>query len=176
VELSRHLAPAEVTTGDMAVKVQSQTQADIVRMTMSFPADFVLPAGFRGVDKPGGDQPGWLSWPISRVTAPVFIHCRPQTQAPGRLRARLLREGQPGPWTELKAVVLPPLPAPPRTEARHLGLSLWEGGSMAAGGPQGQAALVNMLKQYQQVGLKRLHIGRPRRCSGPPGNWACTPT
>lgn len=158
IEASRHLAPHDLIVGRLDAKTRMTDQNGLTRWTVDFPDAFVLPADFHGLNKKGGDQPGWFSWPFSPMMPPVFLHCRPQSQQPGLLRARLLRDGQPGPWTELKAVVLPPLPLLPKSDPRHLGLSLWEGGSLAPDAPQGPALLDNMLKQYQQVGLKRLHI------------------
>ncbi|MCE5237898.1 hypothetical protein LLH23_05340 [bacterium] len=163
IEASRHLAPREIIAGDLPVQVQTSPAGDLVRCVLDFPANFVLPANFHGVDKPKGEGPGWLNWPISPMMPPVFVHFRPESGETGVLRARLRRDGQPGPWTELKAVVLPPLPPPPKADPRHLGFSLWEGAALDPGGTLGPELLANMLQQYQQVGLRRLHLsgGRP---------------
>ncbi len=158
VTMSEHLAPQDVTAGPLALQVQTQREAGLVRMAVDFPDHFVLPADFHGVEQKGSAKPGWLSWPVSRMVPPVFIHCRPARQAAGIVRLRLLRDGKPGPWTEMKAAVLPPLPEPPPADRRHLGISLWQGGWMVPEGPQARAMLTATLRQLRQVGLTRLHI------------------
>ncbi|NLF17346.1 MAG: hypothetical protein GX595_08820 [Lentisphaerae bacterium] len=158
VEASEHLMPEDLVAEDLPLPVRTTRSGGMVRFTIDFPETFVIPADFHGVDRPKGDQPGWYGWPRSRRTPALFLHCRPSHQEPGRLRARLTRDGKPGPWTQIRAMVLPPLPAPPTADPRHLGLSLWEGTSLHMDGPRGDVLLDRILRQYQQVGLKRLHL------------------
>lgn len=158
LEASEHLAPEELIAGSLATEVRRSREGGRVRLVLSFPRGFVLPAGFGGVDRKGGTAPGWLSWPLSPMMPPVFVHCRPTSRQEGVLRARLVSEGKPGPWTEVRAVVLPPLPPLPQADRRHLGLSLWQGTEPALDSGRGRALLADLLRQYQQVGLRRLHV------------------
>ncbi|MGE5530481.1 MAG: hypothetical protein ACM3VW_00010 [Bacteroidota bacterium] len=158
IEASQSLGLHDLITGTVPATVQTAQEQGLTRFVVDFPASFVLPADFHGLNKRGGDQPGWFSWPRSNMIPPVFIHCRPQSQQAGLLRARLVSNGKPGPWTEMKAVVLPPLPPLREADRRHLGLSLWEGSWQVTDNPASRAVQENMLKQYQQVGLSRLHL------------------
>ncbi|MHB8994352.1 MAG: hypothetical protein ACYC63_03770 [Armatimonadota bacterium] len=158
VEASQHLAPQDLVAGTLDTKIQTEQANGLTRFTVEFPPSFVLPADFHGLNKRAGDQPGWFSWPRSVMMPPVFIHCRPSSQQAGVLRARLVSDGRQGPWNEVKAVVLPPVAPLRQVDPRHLGLSLWEGGWQGPETPATRLLQANMLKQYQQVGLKRLHL------------------
>lgn len=158
VEASEHLASRDVIAGGLACSVQTTRENGLTRITADFPATFVIPADLHGVDRRGGDQPGWFSWPTSLMLPPVFVHFQPEGPQEGVIRARLLREGRSGPWTQANALVLPPLPPLPSADRRHLGLSLWEGTSLAPACPQGRELLARQLGQYVQVGLKRVHV------------------
>lgn len=159
VELPPGIEAREISFGPHPLEVARDAVAGGARLAISVPG-FTVPADFRGVSFDDPEQPGWGTWPVSRQTPALHLHCVAGAQADGGIvRARLVSGDTAGPWREMTVRVLPPLPALAQGPPKHLGLSLWEG--MVAHDSADRGAILDaMLASCARLGVKRLH------CSG----------
>ena len=158
VESPAGIEAREISFGPHALEVTREEIAGGTRLTIAIP-DFTLPADFRGVSFDDPDQPGWSTWPRSRQTPALHIHCVGGAAADGEtMRARLASEAGEGPWREMAVRVLPPLPELVEGPPEDLGLSLWEG-MVAHDSADRDAVLDAMLASCARIGVARLHGG-----------------
>lgn len=156
VELPAGIEAREISFGPHPLEVTREETAARTRLTVSVPS-FTVPADFRGVSFDDPEQPGWATWPVSRQTPALYLHCVAGAQAEGGMvRARLVSGDAAGPWREMSVRVLPPLPALAEGPPEHLGLSLWEG--MVAHDSADRAAVLDaVLASCARLGVRRLH-------------------
>lgn len=153
----------EITFGPHRLDVTRTVAKGRTQVTIAPAGDWRVPPHFGGVALPDKVSPGWFSWPVSRLTPAVYVHCTADVQTDGKtIRARGVAASGPGPWREMRVSAMPPLPELFDGPKEHLGLSLWEG-RLAHDSGEKRAVLSKELGLYQRVGVKRVHCRGDRQ-------------
>ena len=147
----------EITFGPHRLEVTRTTVKGRTQIAIAPAGDWRVPPHFGGVALPDKVSPGWFTWPVSRLTPALYVHCTARAEADGEaIRARAVAASGPGPWREMRISIMPPLPELLDGPKEHLGLSLWEG-RLAHDRVEKRAVLPKVLGLYRRVGVKRVH-------------------